>query len=314
MSLVIALSGGVGGAKLAAGLAEALAPERLLVVANTADDFEHLGLRVCPDLDSVMYALAGIENRDTGWGVAGDSWRFIESLGRLGGETWFRLGDRDLATHVMRSELLRRGASLSEATAALCAALGVRHRLAPMSDDAVRTVALTDAGELPFQRYFAQRRCEPAVRGFRFDGAETARPQASFAAALARDDLDAVVLCPSNPYVSIDPILSVAGARDALRRCAAPKVAVSPIVGGRALRGPAAKIMRELGAEVSVAGVAAHYGELLDGLVIDAIDSASRSRLPGALAVRVADTVMRRPAQRRALAEEVLRFAERLRR
>ena len=310
--MIIALSGGVGGAKLAAGLAQTLAPDELLTVANTGDDFRHLGLHIAPDLDSVMYALAGIENRDAGWGVADEGWRFMESLRRLGGETWFQLGDRDLATHVMRSELLAAGHSLAEATAALCASLGIRHRLTPMSDDAVRTVVLSDAGELPFQRYFVQRRCEPVVRGFRFDGAEAARPATAFADALRRADLAAVVLCPSNPYLSIDPILSLRGVRAALRRRTAPTVAVSPLVGGRALKGPAAKIMRELGVAADVLGIAEHYRGLIDGLVIDAADSAQRSRLPAEVAVHVTDTVMRAPAQRQALAEEVLRFAGRL--
>ncbi len=309
MTRAIALSGGVGGAKMVTGLAAALAPGDLLAVANTGDDFTHLGLHVCPDLDSVMYALAGIDNRETGWGIVDESWKFMDALQRLGGEDWFRLGDGDLATHVLRSQRLRSGERLSSVTTALCAALGVRHALAPMSDDPVRTIVRCDDEELPFQRYFVQRRCLPRVRGFRYRGAETARPSAALMAALGGEALAAVVLCPSNPYVSIDPILSIPGVSAALRACPAPVVAVSPIVGGRALKGPAAKMMQELGVPVNVLGIAAHYGDLLDGLVIDHADAALRSQLPGRLAVHVSDTVMRSSARRKALAVEALDFA-----
>ena len=316
--MILALAGGVGGAKLAAGLEAALdAPDDLLTVVNTGDDFEHLGLSICPDLDTVMYTLAGRANPGTGWGLAGESWNFLEALGALGGEDWFRLGDRDLATHVERTRRLRAGESLSRVTAHLAARLGVPSRIAPMSDDPVRTVVETADGELPFQEYFVRRRCEPAVRGLRFEGAPAARMSAAFETALADPALDAVVVCPSNPYLSIDPILAVPGVRAALAGCAAPVVAVSPIVGGRAIKGPAAKIMAELGVEVSAAAVAARYRDLLDGFVLDetdralaaAIESEGAAGARAPLRVTVEQTVMRTGEDRTRLAAQVLEFA-----
>ena len=320
--MILALAGGVGGAKLAAGLQAALnAPEGLLTVVNTGDDFEHLGLSICPDLDTVMYTLSGRANPETGWGLAGESWNFLEALGALGGEDWFRLGDRDLATHVERTRRLRAGATLSRVTADLCGRLGVPSRVAPMSDDPVRTVVETPDGDLPFQEYFVRRRCEPAVRGLRFEGAPAARMSAGFEAALADPGLDAVVVCPSNPYLSVDPILAVPGVRAALAGCAAPVVAVSPIVGGRAIKGPAAKIMEELGIEVSAAAVAARYRDLLDGFVLDETDrtlaaaieseSAAGARAPPRVAVE--QTIMRTGEDRTRLAAQVLGFARLLR-
>ncbi len=316
--MILALAGGVGGAKLAAGLESALdRPQDLLTVVNTGDDFEHLGLSICPDLDTVMYTLSGRANPETGWGHAGESWNFLEALGALGGEDWFRLGDRDLATHVERTRRLRAGETLSRVTADLAARLGVPSRIAPMSDDPVRTVVETPDGDLPFQEYFVRRRCEPAVRGLRFEGAPAARMSAAFEAALADPGLDGVVVCPSNPYLSIDPILAVPGVRAALAGCAAPVVAVSPIVGGRAIKGPAAKIMEELGVEVSAAAVAARYRGLLDGFVLDETDrplaaaigseGAAGARAP--LRVTVEQTIMRTGEDRTRLAAQVLGFA-----
>ena len=316
--MILALAGGVGGAKLAAGLQAALdSPRDLLTAVNTGDDFEHLGLTICPDLDTVMYTLSGRANPETGWGLAGESWNFLEALGALGGEDWFRLGDRDLATHVERTRRLRAGETLSRVTADLAARLGVPSRIAPMSDDPVRTVVETPDGDLPFQEYFVRRRCEPAVRGLRFEGAPAARMSAAFEAALADPGLDAVVVCPSNPYLSIDPILAVPGARAALTGCAAPVVAVSPIVGGRAIKGPAAKIMEELGVEVSAAAVAARYRDLVDGFVLDETDRAlaaaieSEDAAGGRAPLRVAveQTVMRTGEDRTRLAAQVLGFA-----
>ncbi|GIX32014.1 MAG: LPPG--FO 2-phospho-L-lactate transferase [Porticoccaceae bacterium] len=247
---ILALSGGVGGAKLVWGLARVVAPERLAVVCNTGDDFVHLGLPICPDLDTVLYTLAGCADPERGWGVAGESWRVLERLGALGGPTWFRLGDLDLATHLRRAELLASGATLSEATAALARALGVAVAVLPMSDDPVATLVDTDEGTLPFQHYFVARRCEPRVGGFRFAGIDAARPQPRFLALLEDPTLAAVILCPSNPFVSLDPILALPGVRARLAACPAPVVAVSPIVGGRALKGPAAKMLAELGLPV----------------------------------------------------------------
>ena len=317
--MILALAGGVGGAKLAAGLQTALdTPGDLLTVVNTGDDFEHLGLTICPDLDTVMYTLSGRANPETGWGLAGETWHFLEALGTLGGEDWFRLGDRDLATHVERTRRLRSGETLSRVTADLSARLGVPSRIAPMSDDPVRTVVETrDEGDLPFQEYFVRRRYEPAVQGLRFEGAPAARMSAAFEAALADPTLEAVVICPSNPYLSVDPILAVPGVREALARCAAPVVAVSPIVGGRAIKGPAAKIMEESGVEVSAASVAARYRHLLDGFILDETDralaAAIESEGTAGLSVRVEQTVMRTGDDRTRLAASSLGFARLLR-
>lgn len=313
--MIIALAGGVGGAKLVHGLAQVLAPDKLLAVVNTGDDFTHLGLPICPDLDTVMYTLAGRANPELGWGIAGESWRFMEALERLGGETWFRLGDQDLATHVRRSGLLSAGHTLSEVTAQLMAALGVTHRVVPMSDDPVRTRVMTDAGELAFQDYFVRRRCEPVLRGLRFQGAERARPSAAFLEALRDPGLEAVVICPSNPYLSIDPMLALPGVREALAALAAPVVAVSPIVGGQAIKGPAAKIMRELGRESSSLEVARHYRGLVDALVVDHADASDAKAIAGlGLAPQVTGTVMRSDASRADLAREVVAIATRLQR
>jgi LPPG:FO 2-phospho-L-lactate transferase len=306
---VLALCGGVGGAKLALGLARELPPERLLVVGNTGDDFEHLGLHVSPDLDTVMYTLAGLANPETGWGLAGETWGFLAALERLGAETWFRLGDHDLATHVERTRRLRAGDSLSAITAGLCRALGVGTRLAPMSDQPVRTVVETAGGDLPFQVYFVRERCAPAMRGLRFEGAGQARPAPALAAALADPYLTAVVICPSNPWLSIDPILAVPGVLDGLRRTAATRIAVSPIVGGRAIKGPTAKIMAELGVPASAVEVARRYGALgiLDRYVLDEEDRALAPEVE-ALGVEVAieQTVMRTLDDKVALARRLL--------
>ena len=308
----IALSGGVGGAKLALGLSRVLPAESLTVVCNTADDFDHLGLRICPDLDTVMYTLAGISNRVTGWGQAHETWSFLEALAHLGGETWFRLGDRDLATHVERTRRLRAGEALTEATTALCGALGIAARVLPMSDDPVRTVVLAETGELSFQHYFVRDRCEPAVTGFRFDGIDAARPAPDFLASLEDDATAASVICPSNPFVSVDPVLALEGVEPALRGAAAPVVAVSPIVGGAAIKGPAAKMMAELGMPVTATGVARHYAErnLLDGFVIDEADAAEAAAIEGiGLPTLVTGTVMETLADRERLARETLDFA-----
>ena len=311
---ILALAGGVGGAKLARGLADVLDPGRLTVAVNTGDDFEHMGLPISPDLDTVMYTLAGRANPDTGWGVAGETWSFMEAVGDLGGETWFRLGDRDLATHVLRRRMLDRGSTLSEATGSLAGALGIRHRIVPMSDRPVRTVVETDEGTLPFQDYFVRRRCEPAVSAFRFEGIETAAPSPGLAAALADPNLEAAVICPSNPYVSVAPIMDIPAVAEFIDAREVPIVAVSPIVGGQAIKGPAAKMMAELGAEISALGIARHYGGRIDGLVIDEIDAALAPDIEAlGTAVHVVPTVMRSEEDSRILARETLAFAAGLR-
>lgn len=311
---VIALCGGVGGAKLAFGLTRILSPEDLTLVVNTGDDFTHLGLHVSPDIDTVAYTLADLADRERGWGLAGETWQFMDQLKRLGGEGWFNLGDRDLAMHVERTRRLSAGETLSDATRALAAALGVRHPIVPMSDDPVRTVVQTTEGELAFQRYFVGRQCEPVATGVRFDGAAAARPSAGLARALARRDVDAVIVCPSNPYLSIDPILSVPGVRNGLAALQAPMVAVSPIIGGRAVKGPAAKLMRELGVTPGPTAIFDHYRGLLAGLVFDDEDRVEGEALATlGLPTLATASVMRSDEDRVRLARETLAFARSLR-
>ena len=306
---VAALAGGVGGAKLADGLAANLAPADLTVIVNTGDDFEHLGLVICPDLDTVVYTLAGLANPETGWGRAGETWNCLATLGILGSETWFRLGDKDLAVHIERTRRIRLGQSLSDTTEAMRQALGVGVRILPMSDDPVRTVVETGEGPLSFQEYFVARRCGPKVRSFRFEGIDTARPAPGVLHAVSESE--AVVLCPSNPWVSLDPILAVRGVRQAVS--ARPVVAVSPIVGGRAIKGPAAKMFHELGIPPSARAVAEHYRGLLTGMVIDRQDRGEEAGLRSlGTRVLVTDTVMRTSEDRRRLAAEVLEFASSL--
>jgi LPPG:FO 2-phospho-L-lactate transferase len=308
---IVALSGGVGGAKLAHGLSLALPPEELSIIVNTGDDFRHLGLHIAPDLDSVLYALAGWSDPARGWGRRDETWTFMEALKGLGGEIWFQLGDGDLAMHVERSWRLAQGAGLSEVTAHLCRALGIATRVLPMSDDAVRTRVRTAEGWLDFQEYFVHRRCKPAVREFLFAGAETARAQPDALAALERRDLRAIIICPSNPFVSVEPILAVPGLRAAIRQSQAPVVAVTPIIGGKAIKGPAAKMMSELGLDVSGAAVARRYAGLIDGFVIDRSDEFP-DPLPGVTFFSAA-TVMNSTADRLRLARAVLQAADTLR-
>lgn len=310
----LALAGGVGGAKLAFGLAGTLPPEDLTIVVNTGDDFDHLGLRICPDLDTVMYTLAGIANPETGWGVRDETWNFMETLRRQGRETWFLLGDRDLETHVTRTTRLAEGAPLSNVTAELCAKHGIAHAVLPMSDDRVATMVRSNEGLLAFQDYFVRRQCAPRVEGFEFVGAETARPAAAVANAFERGAVDSVILCPSNPYVSIGPILAMPSFRKRLANRACPCVAVSPIVEGTALKGPAAKMMAELGTDPSPFSVAEFYGDLLDGMVVDEADAdlADELRDTG-LNVLVTGTVMRSDADRKRLAAETLDWLDDLR-
>lgn len=302
---VVALAGGVGGAKLAAGLQAALEPGRLTVIVNTGDDFEHWGLYICPDLDTVLYNLAGIHNPETGWGRSDETFATLQAVERLGGEDWFRLGDRDLAIHLRRSEWLRQGVSLSDVTKRLRRALGIPSTILPMCDTPVPTLVHTDEGDLPFQHYFVRRRCEPCVIDLSYVGAQEAHlPQAAY---LALAEADAVIFCPSNPYLSLDPILSVGGLRRLLRRLRVPKVAVAPIVGGRALKGPAAKMMQEMGHEVSPLTVARHYDGLLTGFVMDAVDRDFAEHL--SLPVLLTDTIMADAAAKERLARAALQFA-----
>ena len=308
---ILALSGGVGGAKLCLGLQEALAPGQLQVIANTADDFNHLGLRICPDIDTVLYTLSGLSDPERGWGRAGESWTVLESLGELGGDTWFQLGDKDLATHLYRTHQLDQGGTLTEVTQALAQQMGVTARIFPMSDSPVATRVFSDEGKLPFQEYFVARRCEPRVTDFEFEGLASAGVSARLARAMADQTPDLVIVCPSNPFVSIDPILGVPGMRSLLDALQVPVVAVSPIVSGMAIKGPAAKMMEELGMPVTASGVAQHYAQqhpgLLDAFVIDESDATLVADCESTgVEVHVMPTVMRSLGDKQALAERLI--------
>lgn len=303
----VALCGGVGGAKLAFGLAQILPSECLTVVVNTGDDFDHLGLAISPDLDTVLYTLGGLNDTERGWGRRGESWNFMATLPEFGAETWFQLGDRDLALHVARTHRLRAGESLSAVTAAFAAGLGIGPRIVPMSDAPVRTIIGTENGPLAFQSYFVRDRCAPRVTGFAFDGADAAAPAPGVLAALNAADL--IVLCPSNPFVSIGPLLAVPALRRALDARTAPLVAVSPIIGGQAVKGPTAKMMDELGMPRSADAVARHYGRLLDGFVLDLADAALAPEIErGGLPCHVTRTLMTNPSDKVDLARAVRDF------
>ena len=310
--MIIALSGGVGGAKLALGLSRIMPPQDLLVVVNTGDDFEHLGLSISPDIDTVAYTLSGLANKELGWGRHDETWSFMETMESLGGDTWFRLGDRDMALHVERTRRLRNGETLSAVTADLCRRMGVTSRVVPMTNDPVRARLLTDLGWLDFQEYFVHRRCEPVVSQLQFQGAGAAKPHPDFIAALADPSLEAVVICPSNPFISVEPILAIPGVREALIACRAPIIAVSPIIAGRAVKGPTAKMMTELGLDPSAGTVAQRYADLLDGYVIDHADMSEVVSIDAR--VTLAQTLMTTIEDREALARIVIEAAATLRR
>ena len=305
----LAIAGGVGGAKLAFGLSRVLPPDRLTIVVNTGDDEIFHGLHVSPDVDTVTYTLAGISNDEMGWGLKDESFRTLGALERLGADTWFRLGDLDLATHIHRTDALRSGKTLTEVTADIATRLGVRHPIVPMSDDPVRTIVLTDEGELAFQHYFVHRHCEPRITGVRFDGAGSARPSPPLRAAL--EECDALLFCPSNQLVSTGPVLAVPGVQQAIARFSGVRIAVSPIIGGQAVKGPAAKMMAELGESVSCVGVARRYVGLCDVFVLDTIDAAHANTV-AALSMRphVTNTIMQTDADKVRLAEELVGLAE----
>jgi len=303
--VVLLLSGGVGGAKLARGFDLVLQEGRLRVVVNTGDDWQYLGLRICPDLDTVMYALAGLQDPVRGWGVAGDTWNALQMLQAYGQEVWFRLGDRDLSTHILRSELLRQGHSLSQVTALLAQALGVKAKLYPMSDDDVHTVVETTMGELGFQEYFVRERARPEVRGLRFVGVDRAQPSPGFVQSLAEADL--VVIGPSNPLVSIGPILALPGIRERLQAVPALRVAVSPIVGSQALKGPLVKMLRAQGREGTAFDVAEFYAGLVDVFILDRQDAELAEAVQAlGMFVEVTDTVMYTDEDKVRLARHIL--------
>ncbi len=302
------LAGGGGGAKLAEGFAKALPPEALTIVVNTGDDEEFHGLHVSPDLDTVMYTLAGLINPETGWGVKGDTFAALEMLERLGAPAWFTLGDRDLAVHVRRTQLLRQGWTLSQVTRDLCARLGVRHPVVPMSDDPVRTHLITDAGDLPFQEYFVRQRSEPRIRGVRYEGASKAVPSDSFLDALGKAKV--LVFGPSNPVLSTGPILGVSGVRERIASFQGVRVAISPIIGGKTLKGPAAKNLADLGEEPTAVGAARRYQGLCDIFVLDTEDLALARRVAAlGFRVEVMPTVMATEEDKVALARRICQMA-----
>jgi LPPG:FO 2-phospho-L-lactate transferase len=303
---VTALAGGVGGARLAEGLAQALPPQDLTVIVNTGDDFTHLGLYISPDLDTVCYTLAGLSDPVKGWGRVDESWHAIQELKALGGPAWFNLGDRDLATHLERTRRLAAGQTLSQVTADFCRAWDIRHKVLPMSNQPVSTIVHSEDGMLGFQEYFVARRCEPRVSGFHFEGIESAQPAPGVLQAVQKAEL--VVICPSNPWVSIDPILALPGIHPALS--GKPVVAVSPIIGGATVKGPAAKMFAEMGIQPSALAVREHYGALLGVFVLDQIDLELHEKM--SIPTLVTDTIMKTAAHRRRLAEEILSFVKNL--
>ena len=302
---ITALAGGVGGAKFAHGLYQILPPENLTVIVNTGDDFEHFGLAICPDVDTVCYTLAGLENGETGWGRKDETWNAISNVNILGGPSWFQLGDRDLATHLERTRRLNLGYRLSEITSEFCKAWRIDCRVIPMTDSRVRTTILTDEGELPFQEYFVRRYCEPRITGFRFDGIHAAEPAPGVLEAI--NSSDAVILCPSNPWVSIDPILSVPGIRPAVQNTKV--VCISPIIQGRALKGTAAKMYNELGIHPSALAIANHYRDILTYIVFDSRDALLKQDIEKlGLQILTCNTIMEDPSGRARLAQDVLHF------
>lgn len=306
---VVALCGGVGGAKLALGLTKTLAPEQLTVVVNTADDFDHLGLRICPDLDTVTYTLADLNNKELGWGRTDETWNCMETLEQLKGETWFRLGDRDIAIHLFRRALLDQGLTLTEVTDKLRNTLNIAHPIVPMTDDSIGTEVKTDQGWLPFQRYFVEQQCQPKISEIRFVGADQAKPSPEFQQLLKDPALGCIIICPSNPFLSIDPLLSIPGIRQSLSALEVPIIAVSPVIGGQAVKGPTAKIMEELALEITPSTVAKHYTGFLNGFVLDSEDAEQQEHLPTGLAVKVCNTLMVTLEDRIRLAQDCLELA-----
>ena len=304
---IVALAGGVGGAKLAHGLAQILPPEDLTVIVNTGDDFEHYGLYICPDLDTVCYTLAGLANPETGWGRVNETWNVIRNASKLGGPSWFNLGDQDLGTHLERTRRLKEGQCLSEITRDFCRAWRIEHAVLPMSDAPVKTIVETEEGDLAFQEYFVHQRCEPRVKGFRFDGADKAEPAPGAREAL--QSADAVIICPSNPWVSIDPILRVLSPLRPGEGSGVRCVAVSPIIGGETVKGPAAKMYRELGIEPSALAVANHYRGLATHFVLDQVDKQLQGEIMSLnMHTLVTNTLMKSHEDRSRLAQEVLDF------
>lgn len=305
---IVVLTGGVGGAKLVLGLMQICPPEHITAIVNTGDDFRHLSLAISPDIDTLLYTLSGKANAAQGWGREGETWTFMEALKSLGGEDWFLLGDGDMALHVLRTHGLASGDRLSAVTARFAAAWGLGLTILPMSDDSVTTHVTTDQGDLPFQRYFVEQRCAPAVRAIRFEGAEAARPAPGVIEAIRDPNTRAILIAPSNPWLSVDPILAVPGISEALMAAEAPVVAVSPIVGGQAVKGPTAKLMGELGLAITNAAIADHYAGIIDGLLVDRRDGGEGLTIPHA----VTDTLMKTLDDRARVAQAALNLAVRV--
>jgi len=309
---IVALAGGVGGAKMADGLMQALPENDLTVIVNTGDDFEHLGLKICPDLDTVCYTLAGLANPLTGWGRINETWNVIQNLEQLGGPAWFQIGDSDLGTHLERTRRIKEGQTISQITRDFCKAWGVKPLVLPVSDDPIPTIVLSNMGELSFQEYFVHQQCNPEVTGFRFLGIEKAKPAPGVLEAIEKADL--IIVCPSNPWVSIDPILAVPGVKDFLYH--RNVVAVSPIIGGNTVKGPAAKMFAELDIQPSAVEVARHYGArttsgLLSGFVMDTIDADLAAQVKEiGVPPFVTNTLMHKPEDRLRLAKEILEFGK----
>ena len=302
---ITALAGGVGASRFLLGLTSVMPPEDVTIIANTGDDIEMFGLRICPDIDTVTYTLAGVIDDRAGWGLRNDTFECLHNLASYGEDTWFNLGDKDLATHIFRTNQLRQGSSVSEITLEVCRRLGVRSTILPMTDEYTPTRVTTDDGEMHFQEYFVRRRCEPRVRSLRFDGIDSARPAPGVLDAIT--GADGVVVCPSNPFISIGPILGVPGVRDALVQTRAKIVAITPIIGGKALKGPAADMLRDLGHEVSAASVAAMYRDFLDIFIVDQSDAGlERDVLELGIEARLADTIMSSLEKKKELASFVL--------
>lgn len=310
---VVALSGGVGGAKLVRGLSQILPPKDMTVIVNTGDDFKHLGLHVSPDIDSVLYALAGLDDPIRGWGRRDETWNFLDALKTLGGESWFQLGDKDLAVHVERSHMLSCGKSLSQATSDLAIRLGISLNILPMSNDPVATTIVTDSGLMPFQEYFVKERCKPVLRGVQYEGAAEALPAGGVCDSLRSKDMSCVIICPSNPFLSVGPILAIPEIRLVLADVTVPIIAVSPIVGGQALKGPAAKILGELGRPVNPVSIAEYYRGLVTAIVIDECDEVFKPQIEAlGLVCMCTRTIMKNDRDKATLADDLIRFANEL--
>lgn len=310
---ILAITGGVGGAKLSLGLTKLLPADQLAFVVNTGDDFSHLGLHVSPDIDTLVYTLSGEANPETGWGRRDESWQFMAALRELGGDDWFALGDKDLAMHIERTRLLAGGQTLGSVTTRLAAALGVSHPIFPMCNQKLRTKVHTQDGTLDFQTYFVREKCAPVVTGFTFEGAAYSQMNPDLEAWLMDRPPTGIVICPSNPYVSIDPILQVNGLRQFLESSNVPVIAVSPVVGGEAIKGPTVKMMQELGIPNTAGSVANYYKDFLHGLVLDLRDQEQAHSIESAgIATVATQTVMRTLEDRIELARHCLEFIDQL--